>query len=73
VRWHRIGERYPNSAGTNPRAAFALLDTGLERRLGEAFLFRGEIRDLTDTRAEFIAGYPTPGRTFVLTLTVVVP
>jgi len=73
VRWHRIGERYPNSAGTNPRAAFALLDAGLERRLGEAFLFRGEIRDLTDTRAEFIAGYPTPGRTFVLTLTVVFP
>ena len=73
VRWHLIGQRYPNSAGTNPRSAFALVDAGLERRLGESFLLRGEVRDLTDRRAEFLAGYPTPGRSVSLTLTVVVP
>ena len=26
LRWHRIGRRFPNSAGTNPRPAFSLLD-----------------------------------------------
>jgi iron complex outermembrane receptor protein len=73
VRWHRIGRRYPNSAGTNPRDAFSLLDAGLERRLGGGLSVRGEVRDITDERAEFLAGYPTPGRAFALTLTMVAP
>lgn len=73
LRWHRIGRRFPNSAGTNPRDAFALLDAGVERRLGGGLALRGEVRDLTDERAEFLAGYPTPGRVFALTLTMVVP
>jgi outer membrane cobalamin receptor len=73
VRWHRIGARYPNGAGTNRRPAFDLLDAGIERRLGEALSLRADVHDLTDTRAEFIAGYPTPGRSFALTLNVQVP
>jgi len=73
VRWHYIGRRYPNSAGTNPRAAFSLLDAGVERRLGGGLALRAEARDLTDTRAEFLAGYPTAGRTVALTLTMVAP
>jgi vitamin B12 transporter len=73
VRWHRIGRRFPNSAGTNPRPAFSLLDLGLERRLGAGLGLRGEVRDLTDRRAEFLAAYPTPGRSVILTLTLVVP
>jgi len=73
LRWHRIGRRFPNSAGTNPRPAFSLLDLGLERRLGAGLGLRGEVRDLTDRRAEFLAGYPTPGRSVILTLTLVVP
>ena len=73
VRWHHIGRRFPNSAGTNPRDAFSLLDAGLERRLGGGLALRGEVRDLTDTRAEFLAGYPTAGRTFAFTLTMVAP
>ncbi len=73
VRWHHIGERYPNSAGTNPRPSFSLIDAGLERRLGTGLVLRGEVRDLTDQRAEFLAGYPTPGRTIAFTLTMVVP
>ena len=68
MRWHRIGERFPNSAGTNPRPAFSLLDIGLDRRLADAFGLRLQVNDLTDTRAEFIAGYPTPGRTLTATL-----
>jgi vitamin B12 transporter len=68
VRWHRIGRRFPNSAGTNPRPAFSLLDLALQRRLTNAVDARLEVNDLTDTRAEFIAGYPTPGRTFTATL-----
>ena len=73
ARWHLIGARFPNSAGTNARPAISLLDLGVERRLGEALALRGEIRDLTDARAEFIAGYPTPGRTMSVTLTFQVP
>jgi iron complex outermembrane receptor protein len=73
LRWHRIGSRFPNSAGTNPRPAFSLVDAGLERSLGSRLAVRGEVRDLTDTRAEFLAGYPTPGRSVTLTLTLVVP
>ncbi|MEP6687670.1 MAG: TonB-dependent receptor plug domain-containing protein [Gemmatimonadales bacterium] len=73
LRWHRIGRRFPNSAGTNPRPGFSLVDLGLERRLGAGLGLRGEIRDLTDQRAEFLAGYPTPGRSVILTLTLVAP
>jgi vitamin B12 transporter len=73
ARWHRIGRRFPNSAGTNPRPAFSLLDAGLERRLGSMLAIRGDVRDLADRRAEFLAGYPTPGRSVTLTLTVVLP
>jgi iron complex outermembrane receptor protein len=73
LRWQRIGARFPNSAGTNPRPAISLVDLGLERRLAEALALRAEIRDLTDARAEFIAGYPTPGRTLFVTLTFQAP
>jgi outer membrane cobalamin receptor len=73
LRWHHIGQRYPNSAGTNPRDPFSLLDAGLERRLGSGLALRAEVRDLTDTRAEFLAGYPTAGRTVALTFTMVAP
>jgi vitamin B12 transporter len=73
LRWHRIGRRFPNSAGTNPRPAFSLVDLGLERRLGGGLAVRGEVRDLTDSRAEFLAAYPTPGRSVSLTLSMVLP
>ncbi|MGH7513146.1 MAG: TonB-dependent receptor [Gemmatimonadales bacterium] len=73
LRWHHIGRRFPNSAGTNPRDAFSLLDAGLERRLGGGLALRAEVRDLTDARAEFLAGYPTAGRTIAFTLTMVAP
>ena len=73
LRWHRIGERFPNGAGTNPRAAFSLLDIGVERRLGDALSARVQLTDVTDARAEFIAGYPTPGRTLTATLNFRLP
>ncbi len=73
LRWHHVGRRFPNSAGTNPRPAFSILDLGIERQLGGGLGVRGEIRDLTDARAEFIAGFPTPGRSYFLTLNLVLP
>lgn len=73
LRWQRIGARFPNSAGTNPRPAISLVDLGVERRLAEVLALRAEVRDLTDSRAEFIAGYPTPGRMLFATLTFQVP
>ena len=63
----------PTAPAPIPAPAFALVDAGLERRLGESFVLRGDVHDLTDRRAEFLAGYPTPGRSVSLTLTVVVP
>ena len=34
LRWHRIGARFPNSAGTNPRPAFSLVDVGARAPTG---------------------------------------
>ena len=73
LRWHRIGRRYPNAAGTNARPPISLLDASLERRVTQDLVARAEVRDLADARAEFIAGYPTPGRTFTLALELTLP
>jgi hypothetical protein len=70
TRWHFVGSRYPNSAGTNPLPPFGLLDAGAERQVGPCCRLRAAVSDLTDRRAEFIAGFPSPGRTFTLTLTL---
>lgn len=67
ARWRWVGERYPNPGGVNPRPAYGILDLGVERGLGAA-RFRADLRDALDARAEYIAGYPTPGRTAVLTI-----
>ena len=69
ARWRWVGERYPNPGGVNPRPSFGLLDVGAERTLGAAVL-RADVRDLLDTRAEFLAGYPTPGRTLVVSISL---
>ncbi len=68
-RWRWIGERYPNPGGVNPRPAFGVLDVGAERTLGAAVV-RAELRDVFDARPEFLAGYPTPGRTAVLSVSL---
>jgi len=67
ARWRWVSERYPNPGGVNPRPAFGLFDVGAERAVG-GFLVRADLRDLLDTRAEFLAGYPSPGRTLVLSI-----
>ena len=69
VRWRWVGERYPNPGGVNPRPAFGLLDVGAERTVGAA-IARADVRDLLDTRAEFLAGYPTPGRTVTVSISL---
>ena len=69
VRWRWVGERYPNPGGVNPRQAFGLMDVGVERSVGTALL-RAGVRDLFDARAEFLAGYPTPGRTVVMSISL---
>lgn len=67
ARWRWVGERYPNPGGVNPRPAYGVLDLGAERALG-AFLARADLRDVFDERAEFLAGYPSPGRTLILSI-----
>ncbi len=69
TRWRWVGERYPNPGGVNPRPAFGVLDIGAERAIGPA-LIRADLRDLFDERAEFLAGYPTPGLTAVLSISL---
>ena len=73
LRWHRIGSRYPNGAGQNPLPPISLVDAGLERRVTRYASIRADIHDLLDERATYIAGYPTPGRSVSLTLTVNLP
>lgn len=69
LRWRWVGERFPNPGGINPRPAFGLMDIGAERSIGAATL-RAVVRDLFDTRAEFLAGYPTPGRTAIVSISL---
>jgi len=69
ARWRWVGERFPNPGGVNPRPAFGLLDIGAERIVGPAVV-RAGLRDVFDVRAEFLAGYPTPGRTAVLSVSL---
>ncbi len=69
ARWRWVGERFPNPGGLNPRPAFGLFDVGAQRTVGPA-LVRAEVHDMFDTRAEFLAGYPTPGRTAVVSISL---
>ncbi len=69
ARWRWVGERFPNPGGLNPRPSYGVLNAGLEKSIGPA-LVRGEVRDLFDERAEFLAGYPAPGRTAVLSISM---
>jgi len=73
VRWRHLGARFPNAAGTNSRPPISQVDLGVERTVGALLGIRMEIHDLTDSRAEFIAGYPTPGRSFSATLNFQLP
>lgn len=69
ARWRWVGVRYPNPGGVNPRPAYGMMDIGAERAIGTAIV-RADLRDLFDTRAEFLAGYPTPGRTAVVSISL---
>ena len=69
ARWKWVGQRYPNPGGVNARPAYGVLDAGAQRTIGRT-LIRADIRDILDARAEFLAGYPTPGRTAVLSISL---
>jgi vitamin B12 transporter len=70
--WNHLGTRFSRNRGMNPLSPFDLFNFGAERQLGR-FSLRGEIRDLTDARPVYIAGFPTPGRTVHLSLTMELP
>ena len=70
--WNHLGTRFSRNRGMNPLPAIDLFHLGAERRLGR-FSLGGEIRDLTDSRPVYIAGFPTPGRTVHLSLTMELP
>jgi iron complex outermembrane receptor protein len=70
VRWHFVGLRYRDNSAVNALPTINLLDLGIQRELGAVAVLRAAVSDLTDQRAEFISGYPTPGRTFTLSIDV---
>jgi outer membrane cobalamin receptor len=70
--WNHLGTRFSRNREMNPLPPFDLFHFSAGRRLGR-FSLAGEIRDLTDVRPVYIAGFPTPGRTFHLSLTMELP
>jgi outer membrane cobalamin receptor len=70
--WNHLGTRYSRNRGMNPLPPFDLFHLGVERTLAFVSL-AAEIRDITNARPVYIAGFPTPGRTFHLSLTLVFP
>lgn len=72
VRWQHVGPRFPNSAGTNPLPAFDLVSSGVEWS-HDWIRLRADVRDLGNARPTYIAGYPTPGRSVSLSITLNTP
>lgn len=70
--WNHLGTRFSRNREMNPLAPFDLFNLGAERRLG-SFSVRGEIRDVTNARPVYIAGFPTPGRTAHLSIAMEIP
>ncbi len=69
VAWRRLGERYPNHGGVNELPPESIWDVSVATlmRVGRFPLdVAVTIRDAFDTRAEFIAGYPSRGRSIIL-------
>ena len=69
VAWRRMGERFPNHGGVNALEPESILDLSLatELMLGRVPLeLIVSVHDVLDTRPQFIAGYPTRGRSFTL-------
>ncbi|MEO8199683.1 MAG: TonB-dependent receptor [Gemmatimonadota bacterium] len=73
VRWNHLGSRFPNASGTNPLPPFDLMSASVEYPFGSTLTIRAEVRDLLDTRATYIAGYPTAGRAYHLSFTLELP
>ena len=68
LRWHWIGTRFRDNSGVNALPPISLIDLGAQREVGRRASLRFAVIDLSDQQVEFIAGYPTPGRTFTLSL-----
>lgn len=69
VDWRRLGPRAQYDNGDWNLPAIGLIDAGVERRFGESFVARLDIRDLTDRRPAYVAGMPLPGRSLFFTFT----
>lgn len=70
--WNYLGARYSRNRETQALPGFGLVTAGVSRRVGQVVL-RGEVRDLTDARPMYIAGFPTPGRTVHLSINLELP
>jgi iron complex outermembrane receptor protein len=76
ARFRHVGLRFRDTGGIGPvnrLAPIPLLEASIERRLSTGAAVRLDALDITDTRAQFIAGFPTPGRSFILTLDLSLP
>ena len=70
--WNHLGTRFSRNRELHPLEPFDLFRLGVDRTLGLVTV-AAEVRDLTDARPVYIKGFPTPGRTFHLSLTLELP
>jgi iron complex outermembrane receptor protein len=73
LRWHYLGTRFTTNVGTNPLPASNIVSLSVERRLGHLLALQAEVHDLLDERTTYIAGYPTPGRAYHLSVNLEFP
>lgn len=73
LRWHYLGTRFTTNVGTNPLPAADVVSLAVERRLGRQLTLQAEVQDLLDERTTYIAGYPTPGRAYHLSVNLEFP
>ncbi len=73
IAWRRLGERFPNHGGINELPPVSIWDVSLRSsRVLKSVPIDIEflLRDVLDERAEFIAGYPSRGRSLILRIKI---
>jgi hypothetical protein len=70
--WNHLGTRFSRNRELHPLAPFDLFQLVVGRTLGQVSI-EAEIRDITDARPVYIKGFPSPGRTLHLSLTLELP
>lgn len=73
LRWHYVGTRFTTNVGTNPLPPANLVSVDLQKRLGRLLTLQAEAHDLLNERTTYIAGYPTAGRSYHVSVNLEFP